>query len=144
MRRKIGDYSLWSPDGQVPAEAGQLVLPLGDSGESWGKAQPVTVSLDSSRWLVTNVYAFPWNRITVDGNPVAYRVSEGALAIQVPAGRHRIATRFDPPLLWRWLWRGAWAALAVLGGLLLGKSSGFGLGGDHFRRRRTRQCTAPF
>jgi hypothetical protein len=105
----VRDYTtprLYEP---VDARGGELRtvnFPVG-SMESFGEPAPIRLSLQQSEWVGTNVLAFPWNRLTLDGHtlPPACVRSHGPedlrLAVLVPSGSHVLATQFTPDRWWR-------------------------------------------
>jgi hypothetical protein len=100
-------------------------LPIG-TGPEFGSIQPLNVVLPQSALVVTNVQAFPWNRLSVDGSLidpnqlVAVRsfnyiesVHAEFVAVPLTAGQHLLKYEFEPPLTWLSLNLVSWAALSV-------------------------------
>jgi hypothetical protein len=72
----------------------------------FGKPELTRVSLEHEAWLHTNVLAFPWSRVVIDGNAVnerSLRVLDDRFVIRVPAGTHVVSTWFRAPTWWRFL-----------------------------------------
>ena len=67
-------------------------------------------------FLVTSETAYPGWHAWVDGQERAPLTTDVAFrGMAVPAGKHTVKMRFDPPILWR----SAWVTLAACAGLLL-------------------------
>jgi hypothetical protein len=116
-----GDYAVLKRLPQlVPAIAAAAVrveLPVGTQGGEFGRVGEARLQLPETAWIVTNVVAFPWNRVTVDGRdvPVAARAAqEHRLALRLPAGEHRIAWRWAPDPVWRGLRMAGGGAVVLL------------------------------
>jgi hypothetical protein len=99
-------------------------LPVDWQGGRFGECGNVSVCLDKPGYVATEIAAFPWNRLLVDGQPVpeeqlrAWQPDKlapwnGALQIvvPVPAGAHVLEHQFVPDAIWCILNRCAWAVL---------------------------------
>jgi hypothetical protein len=75
-----------------------------DSKDDFGSARPARVALQEASWVRTNIVAFPWNRIEIDGRGVPDSDIRGdnktGIVVRVPAGNHRLVIRFVPDTLW--------------------------------------------
>jgi hypothetical protein len=90
---------------------------------SFGDVPPLAVDCDRERWVVTNVVAFPWNRITVDGRPPAAMLpNRWRWAVKLPKGNHVLRWAWSPDPTWALLWRISWIAFgaAVLATITFG------------------------
>ncbi|MBV8585614.1 MAG: hypothetical protein JO308_04950, partial [Verrucomicrobia bacterium] len=96
------------------------------TGPEFGRPKTLDVVLPQSTLVVTNVQAFPWNRLSVDGSLIDpnqlvavrsfnYLESPHAefAAVPLTAGQHHLTYEFEPPLLWLSLNLVSWAALGV-------------------------------
>ena len=76
-----------------------------DSKDDFGSAQPAPVALADTSWVRTNIIAFPWNRIEIDGRDVRDSDIRGdnktGIVVRVPAGNHRLVVQFVPDSAWR-------------------------------------------
>ncbi|HVU36305.1 MAG TPA: hypothetical protein VHE61_22905 [Opitutaceae bacterium] len=73
----------------------------GTAHHTFGDVPPVTIDSPHDEWLVTNVVAFPWNRLTVDGRaPESMLIDRWRWAVKVGPGRHEIAWRWSPDFAW--------------------------------------------
>lgn len=73
------------------------------AGAGFGQLEPVTLSLDGPHAVITNVIAFPWNKVVLDGavlQPPSLQKSGKFLAFEAPAGRHVVAYKFTPDPVW--------------------------------------------
>jgi hypothetical protein len=71
--------------------------------KSFGVVSSVHVHLDARTQVSTNVQAFPWNELTVDGQPVSRdaTLSDGLrLAAWIGAGEHEVGYQFHPDRTW--------------------------------------------
>ncbi len=94
-------------------------MPLGDS---FGEPGAVQFDEPADRWVRTDVVAFPWNRLVLDGrvlSPGETRDAPNRLAARVPAGRHTLAYAFDPPAVWRVLRVVSFATAIAWAGLVI-------------------------
>jgi hypothetical protein len=76
-------------------------LPLSNS---FGEPGAAPLDEPADRWVRTDVIAFSWNRLVLDGRvlpPAQTRDAPNRLAARVHAGRHTLGYAFDPPLAWR-------------------------------------------
>jgi hypothetical protein len=104
----FADYA--TPDLFIPltAEEARSAIPLNfafDSKDDFGAAQPAQVALAEASWVRTNIIAFPWNRIKIDGREVPASDIRGynktGIVLRVPAGNHRLVVRFAPDTAWK-------------------------------------------
>jgi hypothetical protein len=117
-----GDWYYGAQDYATPAEFGALPggpakqsvkLPVA-SDHDFAAVGAAHVNVPARTAIRTNVQAFPWNLLTVDGQPVAHEATfvDGYwLATWVDAGEHQVGYEFRPPR--------AWSALHVMSLLLL-------------------------
>jgi hypothetical protein len=92
-------------DNSIPL--GEVDLPVG-TGPQFGIPQPMSGTLPREAWAVTNVLAFPWNGLEVDGRLLPrseLRVAGRRLAIRLEPGNHTILAKIDPDGTWLWLRR---------------------------------------
>jgi hypothetical protein len=100
-------------------------LPIG-IGTEFGITKPIDLDLPESALVVTNIQAFPWNRLEVDGAPVeavnlipvrSFNYVESVhaefVAVQLTAGHHLLKYDFRPPLIWLVLNLISWIGLGV-------------------------------
>lgn len=100
----------WEPNSPLMVEA-----PFG-GGPAEGAAD-VTITLPATRWIVTSIMNFPWNRLVLDRQPIPFAQVHNLYfheTVRLTAGEHRIGYRFDPDPLWVQLDRLSWEILAVL------------------------------
>jgi hypothetical protein len=86
--------------GSAPKEA--LKLTVGEA-KAFAVVSSVHVHLGARTQVSTNVQAFPWNVLTVDGRPVApaETLSDGLrLATWIGAGDHELGYAFRPDRVW--------------------------------------------
>jgi len=104
---QFADYA--TPDLFIPLTAEEAVsaVPVKftfDSKVDFGAARPAPVALAEASWVRTNIMAFPWNRIEIDGRGVPDSDIRGdnmtGIVVRVPAGNHRLVLRFVPDTLW--------------------------------------------
>jgi hypothetical protein len=104
-------------------------IPVG-AGAKFGFTQPLHLDERVDSWLTTNVQAFPWNHLVLDGVTVPaqeLRVDGVLLAVHVNAGPHTLELRTAPDDAWLLarlasfgtisLWLG-WALRTAAGGAL--------------------------
>jgi hypothetical protein len=90
----------------------------------FGRLDRINVNVTKPTLVVTNIQAFPWNRLIVDGvkQPVdkVYTMPSNAFpngtqavveAVLLPEGKHVLKYQFSPDKAWRILDRIAWIAL---------------------------------
>jgi hypothetical protein len=100
-------------------------LPI-DSESDFGSPKSLDLVLAQPALVVTNIQAFPWNRLSVDGSPIDstqlvpvrsfnYIESDHAEFIAVPltAGHHLLKYEFEPPRLWLTLNLVSWTAFGL-------------------------------
>jgi hypothetical protein len=100
----------WEPNSPLMVEA-----PSG-GGPVEGAAD-VTLTLPATRWIVTSIMNFPWNRLVLDRQPIPFEQVHNLYfheTVLLPAGEHRIGYRFEPDPLWVQLDRLSWEILAAL------------------------------
>jgi hypothetical protein len=99
------DYATDKLFAQVPASEEPKVLPqsfLVDAHQRFGRTIPMKLVLAEPTWVMTNILAFPWSKIELDGAEVKdVRTHWGKLTVLVPAGEHELTMHFRPPLLFR-------------------------------------------
>jgi hypothetical protein len=112
-----------------PASGASEELPiffLPNDSTHFGRLDRIEVDLTKPTLVITNVQAFPWNRLIVDGvkqdlsrvaTTPARAFSNGTQpvveTILLPAGKHVLEYRFSPDLAWRILDRISWIALVA-------------------------------
>ncbi len=119
-----GDYAVVKKLPQLTPKtvetAHQVALPVGREGEAFGRVGAARIELAAPGWVITNVVAFPWSIVTVDGRevPVERRAAhEHRLALNLPAGPHVIEWQWRPESAWRWLnIASRWGFVALLAG----------------------------
>jgi hypothetical protein len=87
-------------DGAPRAAVSLAVSPTG----GFAKVGSAHVSAAVRTQVTTNVQAFPWNVLTIDGRPIgreATLVDGAKLATWVEAGEHEVGYVFQPDLAWR-------------------------------------------
>jgi hypothetical protein len=98
-----------TPDLFIPltAEEAGSAVPVTfafNSRDDFGAAQPARVALAEDSWVRTNIIAFPWNRIEIDGRDVLDSDVRGdnktGIALRVPAGNHILVFQFVPDAIW--------------------------------------------
>jgi hypothetical protein len=81
--------------------AAHVAFGVGRAGGTFGVVEPTRLSLREAGWVVTNVVAFPWNELLVDGHPVAPGlVARWRMAVKLPVGEHTLSWNWRPPPLW--------------------------------------------
>lgn len=99
----------------------EVRIPIG-SGTDFGTPQPLRLQNPTDAWIRTNVQAFPWNELHIDGVPVTQdrlRVHSQWLAVRVPAGDHVLTLTAAPDELWRVLRASSFGVLAIWLGYVL-------------------------
>lgn len=94
---------LWEAQSVPPSALGKVwteKLKVG-VGDSFGRPLPLELEYPEARWVMTNVQAFPWNKVFVDGREVDTRVHFDQLTVEVPAGKHVITAELVPSPVWR-------------------------------------------
>jgi hypothetical protein len=90
----------------------------------FGDSRALTVTMDRSGYVGTNVLTFPWNRFEVDGRPVpedelrGWYAGDIYTAVPVPAGTHTIRHGFEPDRTWQLLRRVGQATLLIWAGVV--------------------------
>ncbi|MDB4983513.1 MAG: hypothetical protein JWM82_4265 [Myxococcales bacterium] len=77
-------------------------IPIG-TDEVFGVPEPLRLDAGAGGWFTTNVQAFPWNRLVLDGAVVPQaqlRVDDIRLAVRVAAGAHTLELRTVPDTAW--------------------------------------------
>ena len=80
-----------------------ITIPMLTTPHDFGKTGEFQFKTDQDSIIPTNVQAFPWNRILIDGNLVMYgNTMEYAnnLAVKVKAGVHKASYLFVPDSAW--------------------------------------------
>ena len=76
-----------------------------DSNNDFGNSTPTKIELADAAWIRTNIHAFPWNRISMDGELVpqsdvrAY--DEMGIAVHASKGVHYLTFEFKPDRMWQ-------------------------------------------
>ena len=76
-----------------------------DSNNDFGNSTPLKIELADAAWIRTNIHAFPWNRISMDGELVpqsdvrAY--GEMGIAVHASKGVHYLTFEFKPDRTWQ-------------------------------------------
>jgi hypothetical protein len=112
-----GDRTLPEVEAAKAKAALRVAFPVGARGRDFGVVREVAVELAKPGWVVTNVVAFPWSRVTVNRAevPAAQSARAGHLwAVHLPAGRHKFAWEWRPAQSWRWLHGGSLVAGVVM------------------------------
>jgi hypothetical protein len=116
-----GDYALLRRFPQlrpgVVNEAEHVRFSVGVEGRDFARVGSTTVSLDRVRWVITNVVAFPWNRVTVNGRDIAeYEMAahQYRVAVKLPAGQHTFEYAWLPDRIWSAFRAGSLVSCAVL------------------------------
>jgi hypothetical protein len=109
---------------------------LPNDSTHFGRLHRMDIDIDKPTLVITNIQAFPWNRLIVDGvqqaldrvftmpsNVFPNGTQPAVEAILLPTGKHILEYRFTPDSAWRvldrvsWivlvLWVFLWAAIAV-------------------------------
>jgi hypothetical protein len=107
------------------------VIPIGTDAD-FGDVKPLRFEAPVTDWYTTNVQAFPWNTLVVDGAvvpAVALRVANARFVVQLAPGQHLVELRTVPTPAWLFartisfsvvlLWLG-WVLLGRLAGLFSG------------------------
>jgi hypothetical protein len=117
-----GDWYYGAQDYATPDEFSKLAgaapkqtvkLSVSD-GKDYAAVAAAHVHATARTQVTTNVQAFPWNALTIDGQPVSHEatMADGyKLATWVEAGEHELGYEFRPP--------SAWSALRAFSVLLL-------------------------
>jgi len=88
------------PDERVGLRA--ATIPIGTDA-AFGVPQPLSVDVPSAAWFTTNVQAFPWNHLVLDGAVVPrarLRRDDLKLAVRVEAGVHTLELRTVADRAW--------------------------------------------
>lgn len=72
------------------------------AGSEFGITGLAIAKLDSKTFVQTNVLAFPWNKIVVDGQMLKndLMVRDFSFAFELPPGDHTLEYRFEPDPVW--------------------------------------------
>ena len=85
----------------------QIKLPVGYSGNTFGIVSDLDVTFKNTNWVITNVIAFPWSRIVVNGQRIGgdnlSRVG-GFFAVKLPAGNSHIHWQLHEDPYWKALY----------------------------------------
>lgn len=74
--------------------------------KEFGAIGETTVQLPKKSWVQTNLAAFPWNHLEIDGQQIAQERlfrNEGRFAIELPSGVHILHAMTVPDGTWRFL-----------------------------------------
>jgi len=104
-----------------------------DGSAQFGKVQPITVEISKPILIVTNVQAFPWNVLIVDGSlqrgTRIYAVTSSSFSswmrptvegVALSPGKHVLEYRFVPDKAWQtldfisWIFLLAWIVVAAI------------------------------
>jgi hypothetical protein len=91
-----------TPEEQKASKPAPFVF---DSNNDFGNSTPLRIELADAAWIRTNIHAFPWNRISMDGELVpqsdvrAY--GEMGIAVHASKGVHYLAFEFKPDRMWQ-------------------------------------------
>jgi hypothetical protein len=92
------------PAGKLLPDAAVLMKVSGQS--AFGEVPPVTVQLARAQNVLIHVQPFPWNQLSIDGQPVAIegsrRLTSGTI-VSLTAGAHEISYLWRPAATWSWL-----------------------------------------
>ena len=108
-----------------------------DSG--FGKIiKPIHINLSEPKWIRTNIHAFPWNQIEVNGNPLKKELIKQVkgesntglltmdsynLAFELNAGQYKIDYRFRPTSIYIFMRNlSLWLILSWIGGTIIYES----------------------
>jgi len=104
----------------TPSEREHLTegkIPIGDTGDDdFGIAKQLRFTAAQDGWMGTNVQAFPWNHVVLDGTIVTddhLRVDNVRLVIWVAAGEHTLEMETVPDPTWLVLRDISFAVLAA-------------------------------
>jgi hypothetical protein len=89
------DYATPSFFGRSPSDVSHLPIKAValdvKNGTDFGRVKSMTVNLDRPTLMVTNVFAFPWNQLKLDGHfiptPSSCSWPKGTLAIELAPGQ---------------------------------------------------------
>lgn len=84
--------------------ARRVALPVGSSEMGFGRVGEARVNLLADSWVITNVVAYPWSQVMVDGRDVPIEnqaAHEFRIALRLPAGEYRITWQWRPDIGWR-------------------------------------------
>ncbi len=102
----VADYTTPSLYRSIPVNESVLVqeetIPIG-TGEEFGLPQPRHFTALQDTWIGTNVQAFPWNDVEIDGVSVSddqVRVDKTRLVVHVTTGEHSVSFKTSPPPVW--------------------------------------------
>lgn len=106
------------PDGDVFQPATGVIIPVSGGKDFGNLPASVNFSLNNPEWIYTNISAFPWNRIMLDGNELSakdiYLPSGGdGVVLHVSVGTHTLGVRFVPDDLWKILKNISYLSLLV-------------------------------
>jgi hypothetical protein len=93
-----GSTGSLSPDAAMRMKVGKQ--------SAFGEVPPVTVQLARAQNILIHVQPFPWNRLLIDGQPIAIedgrRLASGTI-VALAAGTHEITYSWQPTTTWTWL-----------------------------------------
>jgi hypothetical protein len=93
-----GSTGTLSPDAAILMKVGKQ--------SAFGEVPSVTVQLARAQNVLIHVQPFPWNRLLIDGKPVAIetsrRLTSGTI-VSLTAGTHEIGYHWRPAATWSWL-----------------------------------------
>ena len=110
-----------APTEAEKAAVREVRFPIGIR-DHFGLAGPVRLQLPEDTWIATNVQAFPWNKLEIDGTTVKsdhLRADPPRLLVRVPAGDHVLTFREAPAAIWSILRSISFAVLVAWLGYVL-------------------------
>jgi hypothetical protein len=103
-----GDYAVlrWLPQltPWTAERAHRVALPVGSRAKEFGRVSEARIELPAEGWVITNVVAYPWSHVMVNGRDVPaerWAAHEFRVALRLPAGEHRIVWQWRPDVRWR-------------------------------------------
>ncbi|MDZ4675957.1 MAG: hypothetical protein SGI74_00475 [Oligoflexia bacterium] len=85
----------------VVNEVQKIQIPfLITTGKNFGKVDELNINLESEKFVLTNVQAFPWSQILLDGETTKLYEHDNKYALKIPAGAHTIAYQLKLPTVY--------------------------------------------
>ena len=94
-----------------------VVLPVGLTGQEFGKVGSTKFEMKKPGWVTTNVVVFPWTKLLVDGGKlpaVQTAQKDHFFAVYLPEGAHELQAEFQPDHLWVALHRLSQITVAIV------------------------------